>query len=366
MTPPTVTRLESLTGLRAIAAAAVFGFHALAVGLVDTPVAQWLFRQGATGVSFFFLLSGFVLAWSTRPGDTMRRFWQRRLAKVWPNHAAAWAVALAGLVAAGTTVGVGTALATLLLLQAWVPDEGVYFGVNTVAWSLSCEAFFYALFPALWALARRLPERALWPTLAGVLALVWIVPAAALTIPADLRYWAIWVLPAARLPEFVAGILLARLVAAGRWPRWASVGRVAVLVVAAYLASWWLPELWRLVAGTVVPLALLVAAVAARDVQGRRSWLRSRPAVVAGEWSYAFYLLHLLVLSVLVKAVGDNRPLLVELAVVLVALAVAVAASGAMYRLVEVPGMRLLRPRPIAPIPDSTARPGVLSSRSGG
>ncbi|WP_341716038.1 acyltransferase [Micromonospora sp. FIMYZ51] len=365
MTAPTVTRLESLTGLRAIAAVAVFGFHALAVGLVDTPVTQWLFRQGAAGVSFFFLLSGFVLAWSTRPGDPVRRFWRRRLAKVWPNHAAAWAVALAALVVTGTTVGLGTALVTLLLLQAWVPNEGVYFGVNPVAWSLSCEVFFYALFPALWALARRLPERALWPTLAGVLALVWVVPVAALAVPDDLRYWAIWVLPVARLPEFVAGILLARLVGGGRWPRWAGAGRIAALVVAACLASWWLPERWRLVAGTVVPLALLVAAVAAGDVQGRRSWLRSRSAVVAGEWSYAFYLLHLLVLGVLVKTVGDSRPLLVELVVVLVALAVAVAASAAMYRLVEMPGLRLLRPRRIAPGPEATCRPGALSGRGG-
>ncbi|BCJ56652.1 hypothetical protein [Micromonospora endophytica] len=60
----------------------------------------------------------------------------------------------------------------------------------------------------------------------------------------------------------------------------------------------------------------------------------------------------------------SGRPLLVELAVVLVALAVGVAASGVMYRLVEVPGMRLLRPRSSVPVTDQAARPRV-SGRPG-
>ena len=32
---------------------------------------------------------------------------------------------------------------------AWVPTDKVYFGYNAVAWSLSCEVFFYLCFPWL-------------------------------------------------------------------------------------------------------------------------------------------------------------------------------------------------------------------------
>jgi peptidoglycan/LPS O-acetylase OafA/YrhL len=86
--------LPSLTGLRAVAAAAVFGRHVWS-RLAHTalaPVADRVLRQGANGVSFFFVLSGFVLAWSFRPDDRARDWisqppsslcWRRR--SRWPR-----------------------------------------------------------------------------------------------------------------------------------------------------------------------------------------------------------------------------------------------------------------------------------------
>jgi peptidoglycan/LPS O-acetylase OafA/YrhL len=40
----------------------------------------------ATGVSFFFVLSGFVLTWSARPDDIATGFWRRRIARIYPVH----------------------------------------------------------------------------------------------------------------------------------------------------------------------------------------------------------------------------------------------------------------------------------------
>ena len=84
-------RLPSLTGLRFAAAFLVFGFHAHIEGIVAAgatrDVMDWVFGPGAAGVSFFFVLSGFVLTWSVRPGETAWRFWRRRIAKIYPNHA---------------------------------------------------------------------------------------------------------------------------------------------------------------------------------------------------------------------------------------------------------------------------------------
>src|ERR687894_524914 len=60
-------RLPSLTGLRFVAAFLVFGFHLHVAHLLDEGVAgtvmELVFGQGAVGVSFFFILSGFVLTW---------------------------------------------------------------------------------------------------------------------------------------------------------------------------------------------------------------------------------------------------------------------------------------------------------------
>jgi peptidoglycan/LPS O-acetylase OafA/YrhL len=42
-----------------------------------------------------------------------------------------------------------SALANVSLLHAWLPKMSVYFGLNSVTWSLSCELFFYLVFPLL-------------------------------------------------------------------------------------------------------------------------------------------------------------------------------------------------------------------------
>jgi peptidoglycan/LPS O-acetylase OafA/YrhL len=340
-------RLPSLTGLRFAAAFLVFGFHAdieriVAAGPTRN-VMDWVFGPGAAGVSFFFVLSGFVLTWSVRPGETAWQFWRRRIAKIYPNHAVTATAALAVAAVTGAYLSAAVVVPNLLLVQAWVPDSRVFFGLNTVSWSLACEAFFYAMFPLLHrALVRRLPGAALWPATVACFALVWLVPVASqLLRPAD-RYWFIWVFPVTRLPEFVAGMLLARIVQEGRW-RLTRVWPIAVLTGVTYLTSrWWLPDDFRLVAGSAVPLALFVAAVGAADAAGRRGPFSTRGAVWLGEVSYAFYLVHQLVLRLFTKVAGPGHPPLVGMALILVALAVAITGSAVLHRFLEVPAMRLI------------------------
>src|SRR6476661_8419173 len=62
--------------------------------------------------------------------------------------------------------------ANLTLTQAWFPDVYVVFSFAGVAWSLSCEAFFYALFPFVnqWAAKMRRPLRVASAVVALVLA----------------------------------------------------------------------------------------------------------------------------------------------------------------------------------------------------
>jgi peptidoglycan/LPS O-acetylase OafA/YrhL len=358
--PMTQTRLPSLTGLRWIAAFMVFGFHISVVGLVDTgpagTVLGRVFGQGAVGVSFFFILSGFVLAWSARAGDTPRRFWQRRFAKIYPNHFVTWVPALAVAILAGTTITVPIVVTNLFLVHAWVPDIDVFYGMNSVSWSLACEAFFYLMFPVLYAGLRRLPERALWPSTVAAMGVIWLIPVVVRLLPEDLHYWAIWVFPVSRLPEFVLGILLARVVRAGRWP---DVGTTpfVVLAVGAYIASAWLPFGFRIVAGTAVPLALLIAAVAVADVRDRPFPLRTRWAVWLGEVSYAFYLLHLLGLRLVARVFGADHSAAVEVGLVLVTLGAAVFGSWLLFAWVERPGMRIFGPRRRADSPSAQPVP---------
>ena len=94
--------LHTLTALRWPAAFAVFAFHVAPFFLgtsLQTPIV-YLTSAGPAGVSFFFVLSGFVLTWSRRTGDRRRDFYRRRFARIYPLHLVTWGAAGALLVGA--------------------------------------------------------------------------------------------------------------------------------------------------------------------------------------------------------------------------------------------------------------------------
>src|SRR4051794_5950285 len=140
-------RLDALTGLRFWFAFLVVCHHSLQhwFGPRVYPVADF----GYIGVDFFFVLSGFVLTWSWRPEVAAGRFWWNRVARIWPLHLATLLLAVVFVTDQLHRPGVLGTVANLLLVQAWVPSDKVYFGYNAVAWSLSCEVFFYLTFPWL-------------------------------------------------------------------------------------------------------------------------------------------------------------------------------------------------------------------------
>jgi peptidoglycan/LPS O-acetylase OafA/YrhL len=230
------SRLPRMTSLRWYAALVVLLYHANAT-LDWRPL--HVFAFGQVGVTFFFVLSGYVLAWSYSPATTPRRFWWRRFARIYPSHLVVLVVAVVlGLTVAGEdfiTDPLGV-LAAVLLLQAWVPTFDVLYAGNPPSWSLSCEAFFYALFPWLHGRIRRASTTTV--VVATVAFLVVMAVAGRLIAPpgTDLGNTLGYANPVVRLPEFVVGIVLARLVKGGLRspvPMWA-----AVVLVGVSVATW--------------------------------------------------------------------------------------------------------------------------------
>ncbi|AEW92456.1 MULTISPECIES: acyltransferase family protein [Streptomycetaceae] len=375
MTPadPRTARLPSLTGLRFVAAALVFVFHASFEHFFGDPGAQHGFsalvaKAGWLGVSFFFVLSGFVLAWSAAPGDTARAFWRRRCAKVYPGHLLTAVAAFALLAATGGVFTVGQAVTNLLLIQSWFPQVTMFGSGNPVTWSLSCEVLFYLAFPLLWRGIRRIRPERLWWWAAAMVAVVALLPLVAEALPArplvsmpdgtspQWRFWLVYVLPAARLPEFVLGAVLARTVRARRWSPVGPLPATALLVLC-YWGATRAPYLYSLTAVTIVPLALLIPAVARADVTGRAGVLGRPPLVRLGELSFALYLVHRLVLMYGHRLLGAGRTWSTPAAVglVLAFLAVSLLAAWVLYGVVERPATRRWgrrRPVPVTPARD--------------
>lgn len=350
-TPRSGARLDSLTGLRFPAALAVFAFHASTHSIEGTAhdVAMAIAGRGYIGVAFFFMLSGFVLTWSRREGDDVRGFYRRRFARIAPVY---W-VCLAGatlllIVGTGNLVKpVVTALPSVVALQAWIPVPSIYFGGNGPGWSISAEMFFYLCFPLL---VLALPHRRGRIALGGLAAVLMLGPALVLhptgSDQTDPAFWAIYVLPAARISDFIIGMLVAHAVKNG-WRPPVGLAGALVLSLAAYVVTGFTPPWSTVSIVTAVPFALLLAAAATSDLGGRRTVLTSSWAVKLGEWSFAFYLVQASVLRVQHEAaqVLGGGPAL-EWSLVVVAFAVCLGLSAALYTIVERPLERRLRHAP--------------------
>ncbi|WP_446213678.1 acyltransferase family protein [Micromonospora sp. IBSANI012] len=357
----TASRLPSLTGLRWVAAMLVFGYHVGTMRIVGEPdyqaVVGGVFTLGLSGVQFFFILSGFVLVWSARDGDRRRDFWRRRLAKIYPNHLLTWVAALLVMWWFADTIVPRAALESLLLVQAWDPTPGYFYAINTVSWSLSCELFFYLCLPLVLPALRRARAGLLWAVVAAVpLLIVALWPGQAL-VPEESTWWFTQIFPVVRSLEFWLGVAAAELMRRGRWRGPGLPLASLVFVVTWAVAAQWIPaELWAAILS--VAYILVITAAADADVRGLPSPWRHRRLVWLGEVSFAFYLVHVLVMVTVLRATGHlgvGLPGWWGPLAVLGFLAVNLVLAALLHRWVETPMMRRLaprrRPRP-APTPD--------------
>lgn len=372
--PRRSARLDTLTGLRFPAALLVFVFHAslpypsvrmFADDALESDFTATLAQAGALGVTFFFILSGFVLTWSARPGDTAPAFWRRRFVKILPNYVVAWALAMVLYAAVETEAW--RAVLSLFMLQVYIPDFATNLAVNPPGWSLAVEAVFYLVFPLLIAVCNKIRADRLKYWIGGTIAAVFATPLLTYTlVPAGsammdnnpstsaTHFWFAYILPFPRILDFALGILVARAVMLGRWRNIGMLPAGALLVVGYVIASY-VPHLYGQRAVCVIPAVLLIAAGALADHEGRRSLFRHRAMVWLGEISFAFYLLHYVVLASTRELLGTelySTP--VGVAILVAEAAVTVLASWLLYTLVEVPIVRRWsRPRgarrPVAP-----------------
>lgn len=310
--------IRPLTGLRFIAAALVFLHHLKFFFKTDTALGGWLtqyvFHEGFIGVGFFFMLSGFILAHRYDGADLslsggLRNYFVARIARIYPLHL----LTLIAMLLIGATLGVPvyerfwiSILSNLTLTQSFVPDYGVYFSFNSAAWSLSDELFFYALFPFVFALKPRWFSAVLGLAAAAVIA-------AALFWKSRYAAWVFYALPPVRFVDFVIGIALFRMLRAEREPRTFLRGLSAELLAVAVfsLALWHYPRVsaqLRYGCYYWLPVALLLRSQILGG--GPLAWLMStRLFVFLGGISFAFYMVHVIVLTLLKEALAGSAAL---------------------------------------------------------
>jgi peptidoglycan/LPS O-acetylase OafA/YrhL len=341
------SRLLSLQAGRAAAALAVVAYHAaLAASAFVGPLPAWASGAagyGYLGVDFFFVLSGFIIAYTAggpRERPTPGAFLARRLIRVFVPY---W------------PVGIGIALLYAALPQLsgaergwqWVPSLALipWSGppALSVAWSLQLELVFYAIFAA--GLACRAPYLLLsaWFAAIGV---TWVLGPA---LPSAVGQ----VLFSLNL-EFALGVGAALIL-----PRLGTAGATALGLAGVVVLTLWILGGAGESTRVLVALAMacgLVPVVRAEKAGRLRvpSWL-----VVLGDASYAVYLVHLPVMSATGRVLGRSG--FAEPLIGMAILAAAGVAVGVGYHFqIEKPAMRWawrLRLRPegqAAPAPAQT------------
>lgn len=351
----TIGRLDSLTSLRWWAAFGVFLFHMR--NIVTFPSwLHWLVADGYLGVTFFFVLSGFVLTWSWKRETPIRAFYWRRFARIYPLHLLALAIAIPVFYRLTVSpeqwwikpLDWGILLLSVLVIQGWWLAPNILFSGNPAAWTLTVEAFFYALHPLFVRGVARLSQRGALIAGGVVFALAVTLRGGAIFAPDLLGHIPE---PIMHLPSFVLGMLLAWAYRQG-WRL-----RMPVLIPAGALITWLLisalaarePGRIALVASftpeiVAILCALIIAAAATADLEGKRGINTWRPFVALGEWSFAFYLIHATLIYIAMEVFGpqyDSSPRTILWCALL--LTASILAAWLMHRFVERPLERKLR-----------------------
>ena len=368
--------LDGLTALRILPALYVLAFH-YGTMFFRRPALPAGLDFGYSGVSFFFMLSGFILAYNYAASDfsdpmIRRRYAIARFARIYPVFILSIVVALPfywrvmppldGLVPWLTT-GARIVL-TVTGLHAWVP--GAACAINCPSWSISTEFFFYAMLPVLLPAILLRPRRWLVLTL-GLLLLGWVVgglvwhmagrglplmsPETHRSAVTNLASQFVIYFPLARLSEFLLGILLYVYWASSRRLRGAILPALAIAAaVLLLLAKPFLPEVALSNGLTGLIWAPLI--LAAADARG--PWVSAAWPLWLGRISFALYLLHIPVAQAVLLAdmLWFERVLLANPWIGAgLATALTVAASALAYAWVEEPARRrILRGRPSGPV----------------
>jgi peptidoglycan/LPS O-acetylase OafA/YrhL len=300
-------RIESLTFFRFIAASIVVIFH-YGRGTTLVNLAPKFLTAGPEMVSFFFVLSGFVLmiAYWNRESNT-KRFLQARMARITPVY----------YLALGATLLLGSinfekwALAlNVLFLQSWVPPYPL--SLNSPAWSLSIEMFFYLSFPVTIKILRSKPIQPL--KLFGLTFAFWLFTQSILISLLNSSFYRpypstshdlIYYFPLSHLSTFTLGVAGGYYyLTAGREktrPSWLLLsGFLATCVSIFYAISYkgiiakWFGMKIPFAAGSFAPLFLLLILFATFSQKTRMIHLLSnRFFALLGNASYAVYIFQL-------------------------------------------------------------------------
>ena len=356
--PENPIRYRAIDGLRFMAAMGIVARHY--AHFSENPMWNGLLAKTYLFVDLFFIISGFVIAMAYGNGlhtlEHYGTFLQNRLARIYPLHLLVFLAFLATDIAAWTGLTAPheahvydpVAIASnLAMVQAWGVTDRLWY--NYPSWSISAEWFLYLLFPLVAVAMRRGGALALFAAAALAVAILEALVRAGLLQGWTSLTYEFGFLRA--IPTFLigAGLFCAVQRSSALFRSFAWAWAFFLGAIAAMAAQW----------DDHIIIALFVLTIAAAtgaERAGAKGFLTGSLMGRLGDWSYAVYLIHLILGTALVVNIGQRLLHLHGIALdayILAAIGLVTGLAGLTYQYFELPARRYLRAR--AQLPSETA-----------
>lgn len=342
-------RLDYLDALRGLAALYVLAMHTAILPAITVPRwAQPLTYFGGSGVTLFFVISGFSLAMTmprhVESGMPLRHFYVTRLARIAPLFLVITAVTIIrDIYVYGRWHSADEIAENVLMIFNFIP--GRQEAIAWAGWTIGVEVIFYALFPLLYARLDSLPKLAAAIFLTCALSVA--APQVLSSLHVDPGYYT-WTI-VRHLPVFLIGMATYQITEALRTRAVTSAGGLfiaaaGVLGLAMAVAGQTPTFLFPAYYWQAIFYAMLVSGIALSNAAGAPV----KAAAALGRTSYSMYLLHPLAIVALMPMYtwmkGWTAPPTVAFAFAILATAAVVSvAATATYYCIERPGIRLGR-----------------------
>lgn len=304
-------RLNALTSLRFFAAMGVFLHHFHFFEHTNSALGKLIysiFYEGFIGVTFFYVLSGFIISYSydqhkKRGSYKVKDFLRNRVSRLYPTHLLTLLIACVVYLNWQSFISLDfkSLLANALLVQSAVADQNYYFGFNGVSWSVSTEMFFYVSFIFLVTLNN------IQLIVVGSALLAAIV-FHLVGIDHSSKYigWMFYINPAFRVIDFIVGMLLFKIYSSGKINIGYAKGTVLEilsllsLVAFAFVGVKYIPMTWRFDIYYLIPMSAMVFIFALGSGAISKA-ISIKPLVLLGEASFSLYMIHQIIINISVR-----------------------------------------------------------------
>ena len=319
--------------LRFFMALAILNFHLFNYFHLYFHFSRNFFDVGIGGVDVFFVLSGFIIAYSSNPMKGTANFILKRLIRIVPIY---WVMTLSILLISHvwpdimqtTPFNLENLLRSLLFIP-YLAKNGSFEPILCIGWTLNYEMFFYSLFALSLLIGK---DRS--PYIACLL--IGILVALGFIIHFDCEQWKFYTNPI--MVEFAYGIFLygfyrsyPQLIANYQW-----------LCMTLFLVSFGIGYYeWptQRILGKGIPALFLVMAMVSLNVP-RISF--APLLILFGNASYSLYLCHPYVIQFFLHFVTPDAGFIALGSIFLIIIGASIALSLLLYYLVEAPVQNIL------------------------